>query len=88
MSYVPGMTSSTCAKLSTWELSDLPWRVCGSTSGMFRDLPDGLILQLVKRKAAELGMELDPKAPQQILDNSYMDDCIIGAARRTYYGRR
>ena len=66
----------------------MPWRVCGYTFGMFRDLPDGLILKLVKRKAAELGMELDPKAPQQILENSYMDDCIMWAARRTYCGRR
>ena len=29
---------------------------------------------------AELGMELDPMAAQQILDNSYMDDCITGGS--------
>ena len=63
------------------EAPTLPWRVCGYTRATFGDLPAGLILEVVKRRAAELGMELDPLAAQQILDNSYVDDCITGGSK-------
>ena len=60
------------------EAPTLPWRVYAHTRATFGDLPAGLMLELVKRRAAELGMEEDPLAAQQIKDNSYVDDCILG----------
>ena len=60
------------------ESPSLPWRVCAYTRATFGDLPAGLLLEVVKRRAAELGMEVDALAAQQILDNSYVDDIILG----------
>ena len=48
-------------------------RVYGYTRATLGDLPAGLILELVKRKAAEFGMKLDLLAALQILENSYVD---------------
>ena len=63
------------------EAPSLPWRVCAYTRATFGDLPAGLLLEVVKRRAAELGMEVDALAAQQILDNSYVDDIILGGDR-------
>ena len=63
------------------EAPTLPWRVCAHTRATFGDLPAGLMLELVKRRAATLGVEVDPMAAQQIMDDSYVDDIILGGSR-------
>ena len=55
-----------------------PWTTYGYTRANFGDLAAGLMLEVGKRRVANLGNEIDPQAAQQLRDKSYVDDSILG----------
>ena len=55
-----------------------PWTTYGYTCATFGDLPAGLLLEVAKRRVADLGQELDPKAAYQIKHCAYVDDVVVG----------
>ena len=58
-----------------------PWKDYAFTRATFGDLAAGLILEIAKRKVAELGREEDPMAAQQLQDFCYVDDSILGGSQ-------
>ena len=60
------------------EARDQPWRDYAFTRATFGDVAAGLILEIAKRKVAELGSGEDPIAAQQLQDYCYVDDSILG----------
>ena len=58
-----------------------PWEDFAFTRATFGDLAAGLILEIAKRKVAELGREEDPMAAQQLQDFCYVDDSILGGSQ-------
>ena len=44
------------------------WRIFGFTRATFGDLAAGLLLEVGKRRVADLGQEIDPLASQQLKD--------------------
>ena len=56
----------------------LPWLDYAFTRATFGDIAAGLILEIAKRKVAELGRDVDPLAAQQLQDFCYVDDSILG----------
>ena len=58
-----------------------PWMTFGYTRANFGDLAAGLMLEIGKRRAANLGYNIDPLAAQQLKDKSYVDDSILGGSR-------
>ena len=57
------------------------WKTYGYTRANFGDLAAGLMLEVGKRRIANLGMQIDPLAAQQLKDKSYVDDSILGGSR-------
>ena len=55
-----------------------PWEVFAFTRATFGDVAAGLVLEVAKRRVAELGVDLDKKAAQQLQDFTYVDDSILG----------
>ena len=58
-----------------------PWLDYAFTRATFGDIAAGLILEIAKRKVAELGREVDPVAAQQLQDFCYVDDSILGGSQ-------
>ena len=57
------------------------WEVFGFERVTFGDLAAGLVLEVAKRRVANLGEEIDPLAAQQLKDFTYVDDSIMGGSR-------
>ena len=55
-----------------------PWRTYGYASATFGDVSAGLVLEVAKRRVVNLGEDLDPMAAQQIKDNTFVDDSVLG----------
>ena len=58
-----------------------PWATYGYTRANFGDLAAGLMLEVGKRRVANLGHDIDPQAAIQLKDKSYVDDSILGGSR-------
>ena len=54
------------------------WKDYGYTRATFGDLAAALLLEVGKRRAAEIGRSIDPSAAQQLKDNLYVDDGYVG----------
>ena len=63
------------------EARDRPWEDYAFTRATFGDIAAGLILEIAKRKVAELGRDVDPVAAQQHQDFCYVDDSILGGSQ-------
>ena len=57
-----------------------PWDIYSFTRATFGDVSEGLVLEIAKRCVANLGMDTDPMAAQQIKDRTYVDDSILGGS--------
>ena len=56
------------------------WQDYAFTRCTFGDVAAGLILEIAKRRVAEMGAEIDEQAAQQLQDYSYVDDSILGGS--------
>ena len=56
------------------------WADYAFTRCTFGDVTAGLILEVAKRRVAEMGKDIDAQASQQLQDFSYVDDSIIGGS--------
>ena len=54
------------------------WKVYGFTRATFGDVSAGLMLEVAKRRVADLGESIDPLAASQIKDHTYVDDGVLG----------
>ena len=59
---------------------DLAWETYGYTRANFGDLSAGLMLEVGKRRVANLGSDIDPQAAEQLRTRSYVDDSILGGS--------
>ena len=57
-----------------------PWEVFGYTRANFGDVAAGLMLEVGKRRLANLGSDLDPQAADQLKNKSNVDDSILGGS--------
>ena len=57
------------------------WEDYAFTRATFGDISAGLILEVAKRRVAELGRDIDPMAAQQLQDYCYVDDSLLGGSR-------
>ena len=57
------------------------WKDFAFTRATFGDVAAGLILEVAKRKVAELGSAVDPVAARQLQDFCYVDDSILGGSK-------
>ena len=60
--------------------SSSPWEIWGYTRCTFRDRNAGGLLEVAKKRVAEMGREIDPVAASQIVDNCFVDDLVTGGA--------
>ena len=60
---------------------DLDWRTYAYTRANFGDVAAGLLLEVGKRKVANMGASIDPMAATQLKDYTYVDDGIAGGSR-------
>ena len=60
------------------EDSQQEWEIFAFTQATFGDVSAGLVLEVAKRKVAELGAHLDLTAAQQLVDYTYVDDSVLG----------
>ena len=60
---------------------DQAWATYGYTRANFGDLSAGLMLEVGKRRVANLGAAIDPLAAEQLKSQSYVDDSILGGSR-------
>ena len=63
------------------ESPEQPWEIFAFTRATFGDLSAGLILEVAKRRVAELGEQIDPVAAHQLKTYSYVDDSIMGGSQ-------
>ena len=56
------------------------WEDLAFTRATFGDVSAGLVLEVAKRRVAELGQEVDPVAAQQLADYSYIGDNLMGGS--------
>ena len=56
------------------------WEDLAFTRATFGDVAAGLVLEVAKRRVAELGRDIDPVAAQQLADYSYVDDNLMGGS--------
>ena len=59
----------------------MTWDTYGYTQATFGDLSAGLLLEIGKRKVANLGHAIDPMASSQLKDYFYIDDGILGGTQ-------
>ena len=59
---------------------DQAWATYGYTCANFGDLSAGLMLEVGKRRVANLGADIDPQAAEQLKSQSYVDDSILGGS--------
>jgi len=64
-----------------WGDTSAPWQVLAYAVVTFGDQIAGLILELVKTMAAEMGKEIDAEASHQIARKTYVDDGAGGGSR-------
>ena len=66
-----------------WRWGDLQadWEIYGYDVITFGDQAAGLVLELTKKLAADLGQEIDPEACIQIRNKTYVDDGAGGGRR-------
>ena len=58
----------------------LEWRTFGYTRANFGDVAAGLILEVAKRRVADIGRDIDPQAAEQLETKTYVDDAIMGGS--------
>ena len=63
------------------ETREHQWEDFAFTRATFGDLAAGLILEVAKRRVAELGHHIDPMAARQLQDYSYVDDSLMGGSQ-------
>ena len=56
------------------------WIDYAFTRATFGDVAAGLILEVAKRRVAELGCQIDPVAAEQLQKYSYVDDSLMGGS--------
>ena len=56
------------------------WQDFGIDKVHFGDTPAACLLEVSKRKVAELGKDIDLEASQKIIQDSYVDDCASGGS--------
>ena len=56
------------------------WQDFGIDRVHFGDTPAACLLEVSKRKVAELGKEIDFEASEKIIQDSYVDDCASGGS--------
>ena len=54
------------------------WQTYGYTRENFGDVAAGLVLEVAKRRVANMGREIDPLAANQLENKTYVDDAIMG----------
>lgn len=59
-----------------------PWQILAYVTVTFGDMAAALLLELAKRKATELGEEIDPVACRQLRDFTYVDDAALGGSQQ------
>lgn len=59
----------------------LPWRTHAFNRATFGDLYASLILEIAKRKVATLGHNIDPLPATQIIDQTFVDDIMLGGTK-------
>ena len=66
-----------------WRWCDVaaPWEILAYNVVTFADQIAGLVLELIKKLAADLGAEIDREASFQIRNKTYMDDGAGGGTR-------
>ena len=66
-----------------WRWGDISadWNIYGYNVVTFGDRVAGLVLELVKGIAADLGEEIDPEASNQIRRKTYVDDGAGGGSK-------
>ena len=57
------------------------WETFGYTRATFGDITAGLLLEIAKRKVANLGEDINPQAATQLKDFFYVDDGILGGTK-------
>ena len=57
------------------------WKIFGYNVVTFGDQVAGLVLELVKSQAADLGQKIDMEASEQIRRHTYVDDGTGGGSR-------
>ena len=57
------------------------WQTFGYTRVTFGDVSAGLTLEIAKRKVATAGAHIDPEAAEQVKNNTYVDDSILGGTQ-------
>ena len=62
------------------EARDKDWVDYVFTRATFGDVAAGLILEIAKRRVAEMGSGIDPEAAEQLKNYSYVDDSIMGGS--------
>ena len=62
------------------ESASKKWEDFAFARATFGDVAAGLILEVAKRRVAEMGTEIDGQASQQLQDYSYVDDSILGGS--------
>ena len=63
------------------ETREQQWEDFAFTRATFGDLAAGLILEVAKRRVAELGQHIDPMAARQLQNFSYVDDSLMGGSQ-------
>ena len=58
------------------------WRTFGYTRANFGDVAAGLVLEVAKRRVANLGRAIDPMAAEQLENKTYVDDAIMGGDKQ------
>ena len=64
-----------------WCDTSAPWEIMAYNVVTFGDQIAGLVLELVKNLAADMGESIDPEASRQIRCNTYVDDGAGGGTR-------
>ena len=62
------------------ERRDQDWDDFAFTRATFGDIAAGLIIEVVKRRVAEIGQGIDPQSAQQLQDYCYFDDSLLGSS--------
>jgi hypothetical protein len=60
--------------------SEDTWITMTYTRATFGDVAAGLLLEVAKKKVAELGRDIDPMAADQLRDTTYVDDVMAGGS--------
>ena len=66
-----------------WRFGDVTsdWKIFGYNVVTFGDQVAGLVLEIVKSLAADLGQKIDMEASEQICRHTYVDDGTGGGSR-------